>query len=331
MLCARGLAGSLRARFAQPGLQGARGFASLPRPSYVSYAQRAAAPQRGLAFKPRETRKVKVDVKEAEAPAKEWWQKEQPTSQAALQQQQQVYYDEQRARTPAGSEGSQYESMTSGVQAHMQKVYATLCAGIGVAAGASMVMMATGLASLIPPIVPGLLALAPMMYLVSYTNKFSHSAEFRTGLFVAFTALSGMAIAPLLKMFLMVNPTAIPLALFATAGLFGVMTLLAMVAPKGAMLKWGVPLGGGLIMLLVLSVAGMFVPVTSPWAPLLHNVMLYGGLALFTLYIAYDTQTMVADYEAGDDDHLRHAINLFINFQAIFTRLLVLIGMRGSD
>lgn len=109
------------------------------------------------------------------------------------------------------------------------------------------------------------------------------------------------------------------------------MTLLAMMAPRGAMLKWGVPLGGGMIMLLLLGIGGMFVPVTSPWAPLLHNVMLYGGLGLFTLYIAYDTQTMVAEYESGEDDHLRHAINLFINFQAIFTRLLMILGMRGGD
>ena len=43
-------------------------------------------------------------------------------------------------------------------------------------------------------------------------------------------------------------------------------------------------------MLMAVSVGGMFVPVTSAWYPLLHNVMLYGGLVLFTLYIAYDTQ-----------------------------------------
>lgn len=131
-------------------------------------------------------------------------------------------------------------------------------------------------------------------------------------------------------MFLAINPTAIPLALGATAGLFGVMTVLAMMAPRGAMLNWGVPLGGGMIVLLLLGVGGMFVPATSAWAPLLHNIMLYGGLGLFTIYIAYDTQTMVAEYEMGEDDHLRHAINLFINFQAIFTRLLMILGMRND-
>lgn len=171
--CVRGIAGGLRARLAQPqsGLvQGARAYGSAPRPSLHLFSQRSAAPQRGLAFKPREAgRKVKVDVKEESA--KEWWQQaEKPVSQSSLQRQpyeQQPYYDEERARG-----GTQYESVTAGVQAHLQKVYATLCAGIGVAAGASMVSMATGLAAMIPPIVPGLLALAPMVYLVSFTNKY---------------------------------------------------------------------------------------------------------------------------------------------------------------
>ena len=86
-------------------------------------------------------------------------------------------------------------------------------------------------------------------------------------------------------------------------------------AKPGAMLRWGVPLGGGLLMLMAVGVGGMFVPVTSAWYPLLHNVMLYGGLTLFTLYIAYDTQKMIDEYEMGEDDHIKHATDLFIDFK----------------
>jgi len=172
-LCARGIGGGLRARLVQRS-QGARTFGSAPRPTLSHlFSQRVAAPQRGLAFKPREGvgRKGKVDVKEADAPAKEWWQAEQPASQLQRpSSDQQPYYDDQRARGTAP--GSQFDSVTAGVSAHLQKVYATLCAGIGVAAGASMVSMATGLAAMIPAFVPGILALAPMVYLLSYTNKF---------------------------------------------------------------------------------------------------------------------------------------------------------------
>ena len=55
----------------------------------------------------------------------------------------------------------------------------------------------------------------------------------------------------------------------------------------------------------------------------------YGGLGLFTLYIAYDTQKMIDEYEMGEDDHLKHAVDLFIDFKVIFTRVLVL--LMGRD
>lgn len=113
---------------------GARSFASSagPRPPTLFSS---AQPQRGLAFKPREGRstKVKVDVKEKDAPT-EWWQSEQASSQSASsaqqQQQQQSYelYQQQRTQQYAGS--SQYDAVTKGVADHLRKVYATLCAGI---------------------------------------------------------------------------------------------------------------------------------------------------------------------------------------------------------
>ena len=107
------------------------------------------------------------------------------------------------------------------------------------------------------------------------------------------------------------------------------MTALSLMAKPGATLRWGVPLAGGLLVLCGVGLASFFVPVTSAWYPLLHNVSLYGGLGLFTLYVAYDTQKMIDEYEMGEDDHLKHAVDLFIDFKVIFTRVLVL--LMGRD
>lgn len=350
MLCvARGLgfrgtlACAARARVAP-----VRGYAQLSPPSKISPS---AQSWRGLAFKPREGRTPRVKVAEKEAP-REWWEQEQTQGSVSSQprtyetERQQQRYEQQQ------SVGSQFEAVTSGVQAHLQRVYATLAAGIAVAAGTSIFAIGSGLASVVHPFIPAILGLAPLIYLTGYTNKYvraaqpaawlpltvraasraqSHSAGFRAGLFAMFTALSGMAIAPLIKMFLGVSAGVIPVALGATAAIFATMTALAMMAPRGAMLSWGVPLGGGMLVLFGLGLMGMFVPVTSPWAPIFHNIMLYGGLGLFTIYVAYDTQQIVSDYEHGDDDHLRHAAMLFINFQAIFSRLLIILGGRSDD
>ena len=81
-------------------------------------------------------------------------------------------------------------------------------------------------------------------------------------------------------------------------------------------------------MLFGCGIASFFVPVTSAWYPILHSINLYGGLALFTAYIAYDTQNMIDEYQMGIDDHLKHATDLFIDFKAVFTRILILLMNR---
>jgi len=45
----------------------------------------------------------------------------------------------------------------------------------------------------------------------------------------------------------------------------------------------------------------------------LYNINLYGGLAIFSLFISYDTQNMIESYKAGDDDHISPALNMFLS------------------
>ena len=41
---------------------------------------------------------------------------------------------------------------------------------------------------------------------------------------------------------------------------------------------------------------------------------------------------MIDEYEMGEDDHLKHAVDLFIDFKIVFTRVLQLLMLsRGDD
>jgi len=40
---------------------------------------------------------------------------------------------------------------------------------------------------------------------------------------------------------------------------------------------------------------------------------------------------MINEYEMGEDDHLKHAVDLFINFKVIFQRVLLLLMGRSDD
>jgi len=256
-----------------------------------------------------------------------WWQQEQQTTTTQPASSFPSYVD-QHERRREEQQGSQWDHLSMGVVDHMRKVYATLATGIGIAAGASLFTMATPLIG-VSPMIPAVASIVPLMGLM-YTNKHQHSQTMRAGLFAAFTGLAGMSMAPLLFVAMKVAPMAVPQALLITTGLFGTMTALSLFAKPGATLRLGVPLGAGMIVLALTGVASIFVPVTSAWYPLLHNIYLYGGLALFTAYIAYDTQNMIAEYEMGQDDHLKHAVDLFINFKAIFMRVLSLLMMRDD-
>jgi len=296
------------------------------------------APSRGLAyakgpgrFQNLKKKRVEVLEREPEAPQQSVFGSQQQQAQQGFSQAPSASsmpsYMDQKEREQ--QQGTQWDALTHGAVAHMRKVYGTLATGIGIAAGASLFTMATPLVA-VHPLIPSLAAVVPLMGLY-YTNKHTHSETMRVGLFAAFTGLSGVAMAPLLKFALAVSPMVVPQALLITTGLFGTMTALSMFAKPGATLRWGVPLAGGMVVLMMTGLGAMFVPVTSAWYPLLHSVQLYGGLGLFTLYIAYDTQKMIDEYEMGEDDHLKHAADLFIDFKVVFSRVLMLLMGRMDD
>jgi len=233
--------------------------APAPTPSFARMRCYSSKPSRFGAAKKR----TQVLEKEPEA-AKGDWTATQPSrvQQPAPAQSTFPSYADVRERQQQQS-GSQLDNLSEGVVAHMRKVYATLGIGIGISAGASIFAMATPL-GMVHPLIPGLASLIPLMGLM-YTSKHTHSSTLRVGLFAAFAGLSGWAMAPLLGIALKMSPMIVPQALAITTGLFGTMTALSLFAKPGSMLKLGVPLGAGVLMLLACGVAGMFVPVTSAW------------------------------------------------------------------
>ena len=222
--------------------------------------------------------------------------------------------EQQQQQQPAAR---QMDTLSAGGEAHLRKVWAITGANVGVASGGAIFgMTAAGLS--VPILVPALGSLVPLVGLYMTDPKTS-SPALRTGLMGTFAFMTGWATGPLIGMSLAMDPMILPMALGTTAGIFGSMTALSLVLPSGSMQKWGAPLGGGMLVIFGAGLVSLFYP-----HPALQSLTMYGGLALFTAFIAYDTQRILWEYEQGQRDALTHSVDMFINLVGIFRRVLIL-------
>lgn len=220
--------------------------------------------------------------------------------------------------TPATSSSNEStaDSLTPAVRQHVQKVYSLLTMGVATAGLGCAAMIMTPLGKTIPWFLP---AFGGLGCLLALSFMASASPQVRLALFFGFTTLEGMSIGPLVKMGAMKG--VLPSALIMTGAIFAGMTAVALLAPRGKLLALGGPLFGMLLGMIAISLFSMFYPTAFA-----HSILLYGGLLIFSLFISYDTQSMIERARCGNTDHVGDATSLFLNILNIFTRLLSILG-----
>lgn len=224
--------------------------------------------------------------------------------------------------SPATGSGGQTEStaesLTPDVRAHLMRVYNLLALGVGTAGLSSAAMMLTPLGKMVPYYVPALLGLVPLLWL---SFRPPATVQGRLGLFFAFTTLEGMALAPIIKMTMAKG--VLGTALVLTGAVFAGFSAAALLAPRASMLALQGPLFGMLLGMMAISILNMFYPTAFA-----HSIILYGGLALFSVFVAVDTQAMIERARCGAGDHVQDAMQMFLNVINIFVRIAqILRGM----
>jgi uncharacterized protein len=147
--------------------------------------------------------------------------------------------------------------------------------------------------------------------------------------FGAYAALNGINMS---MIFLVYNLGTISNAFFATAALFGAMSLYA-VTTKRDLSGWGHYLFMGLIGLIAASLINFFLNSTG-----LNYLISYAGVILFTALTAYDTQmirNMSATMSRQADEatfvklSIIGALKLYLDFVNMFLFILRLLGRRN--
>ena len=139
-----------------------------------------------------------------------------------------------------------------------------------------------------------------------------------------FTFALGVMIVPMLAMIIgQGNGALIGNAFLMTSVLFGALSLFA-INSKSDFSSWGKPLFITMIVIFVASLVNMFIL----QSPLIHVIVTAGILLLFSMFTIYDTQNIA---NGAYDSPVDAAVSLFLDFFNMFTSILQLLGIMGSD
>jgi len=248
-------------------------------------------------------------------------------------------------RTPPSSSSlletlSQQTDLSLGVLNHLSRVYATLGLTVLVATAGSVANANRRLSSQ-----------ASSLISLGFALALLNGAK--TWKLMGFGFFSGASLSSLLRIAQIIDPSIVPVALASSTAIFSSFAVGALFTlPRHGIYRrarrrrrthalCGIAstlttrrsllfLYGGLNSLLsvltVSSLANLYFK-----SAMINSFQLYAGLAMFTGYVAADSQLIIerADLE-GNRDYVTDAMMLFTDVMAIFVRLVVLLAQRQS-
>jgi len=144
---------------------------------------------------------------------------------------------------------------------------------------------------------------------------------------IAWGITNGLIGVSLLGLSTLAGAQIIKQAAMITGCIMGAMSTAAMASPNDFFLQMGPYLGVGLGVIIAASLGGMFFPSSS----LLMNVSLYGGLGLFGLMAAHDSQKVLHDAQVAPTfDPIGEQMGLYLDAVNIFVRVVQILMLQNS-
>jgi FtsH-binding integral membrane protein len=207
------------------------------------------------------------------------------------------------------------------VQQHLVKVYSTLAAMIGAAAVGAYIGVQYHLSLTLMSV----MTFVTLFGLFFYPYQHGKEQNGRLAIALAFGFFKGATIAPLIEHTLYFNPHLLTLAFSATCIIFACFTAASLLSNRREYLYLGGFLASAISIMMWLSLFNLLI--RSEAIPWIH---LYGGLVIFSLYVLYDSQLIVERASMGNYDHIQHALDLFIDFAALFIRILIILNKNAQ-
>lgn len=210
----------------------------------------------------------------------------------------------------------QFTELDPRVQQHLARVYATLTVALLAAAAG----VACDLIWAVGGTLMTIAAFGSLLWL-GFTPATPQNASKRYALLCGFSFAQGTSIGPLVGLALGVNPGLILTTVLATASIFVCFTASALMTQRRSYLFLGGWLSSAITSMLVLRLCGWLFGLGK----MAFLVELYGGLLVMSGFVLLDTQLIVERASAGDFDHVRGALDLFVDAWGILVRVLIIL------
>jgi FtsH-binding integral membrane protein len=122
------------------------------------------------------------------------------------------------------------------------------------------------------------------------------------------------------------NPSLVPVALLSTAFVFVCFTMATFFSNTRQMLFMAGSLMSALSVLMIFSLINIFIRSET-----LSHVTLLLGLAVTCGFICFDTAAIIEKKRMGDNDHIAHAMWLFIDFIDLFRHILIILMNKEAN
>ncbi|KAF6023398.1 TMBIM6 [Bugula neritina] len=165
-----------------------------------------------------------------------------------------------------------------------------------------------------------------LIFWLKATPHESKNVSKRIGILTGIGFLTGVSMGPLLQYAAFLDPSLITTAFTGACVIFGSFTLAALFSRDRTWLYLGGTLMTVLGWMTFASLVNIFFRST-----ILFQAQIYVGLALFCLFVLYDTQMIIEKRRMGDDDYIWHSVDLFLDFVHIFRKLLIILSQKEED
>lgn len=166
-------------------------------------------------------------------------------------------------------------------------------------------------------------AIIPTIYCMYKIHSLPDSSSTKPLYFIGFNTCMAFSLVPL--------STFIPLVVLRdagllTAGVFGALGVIASTSRDDAFIGWSGYIGAGMGGLFALSIASIFLN-----SPVIHNIWLYGGLALFTFATIHNMkEVQIRAKKEANFSPMNNSIGLYMDAINIFVRLAMILNNRKN-